>query len=98
MKHLQGSPSELVDIRRMAPAAGAAPYAEFDTSQPTISASHYFLVIYRQKWRILAFVATCLLVTYLISSRLTPIYEATAESMSIAVFRGHYWPGSQSVR
>jgi capsular exopolysaccharide synthesis family protein len=78
MKQLQSPPSELVDLRRMAPAVNVPPYGEFDTSQPTISASHYFLVIYRQKWRILAFIATCLLVTYLVSSRLTPIYEATA--------------------
>jgi polysaccharide biosynthesis transport protein len=78
MKQLHSPPSELVEIRRMAPAA-APPLADFDTSQPTISASHYFLVVYRQKWPILAFVATCLLVTYLISSRLTPIYEATAK-------------------
>jgi polysaccharide biosynthesis transport protein len=78
MKHLQSPQSELVDVRRMAPALNVPAYADFDTSQPTISASHYFLVIYRQKWRILAFVATCLLVTYLVSSRLTPIYEATA--------------------
>lgn len=78
MKHLQSPPSELVDIRRMAPSVNVPPYGDFETSQPSISASHYFLVVYRQKWRIFGFVATCLLVTYLVSSRLTPIYEATA--------------------
>src|SRR5581483_4388526 len=78
MKQLQRPPSELIDIRRTAPAVGAPPYVDIDAAQPVISASHYFLVVYRQKWRILAFVATCLLVTYLVSSRLTPIYEATA--------------------
>ena len=79
MKHLQRTPSELVDVRRMASAVALPPlYGDMDPSQPTISASHYFLVVFRQKWRILGFVATCLLVTYLVSSRLTPIYEATA--------------------
>jgi len=78
MKQLQRPPSELVDIRRMTQPIAVSPYVELDTSQPTISASHYFLVVYRQKWRILCFIATCLLVTYLVSSRLTPIYEATA--------------------
>ena len=78
MKQLQGPPSDLVDVRRMTSAVAIPTYQDFDTAQPTIPASHYFLVVYRQKWRILAFVFTCLLVTYLISSRLTPIYEATA--------------------
>ncbi|MBV8897187.1 MAG: hypothetical protein JO051_11795, partial [Acidobacteriaceae bacterium] len=79
MKHLQSpQQSELLDVRRSTPALNVPAYADFDTSQATVSASHYFLVVYRQKWRIVAFVATCLLVTYLVSSRLTPIYEATA--------------------
>lgn len=54
------------------------PYPDYDSTQPSISASHYMLVVFRQKWRILGFVATCLLVTFLVSSRLTPIFEATA--------------------
>ncbi len=78
MKQLPHAPTELVDIRRLSPASAPPPYSEFDTAPPTIPASHYFMVVYRQKWRILGFVATCLLVTYLVSSRLTPIYEATA--------------------
>jgi capsular exopolysaccharide synthesis family protein len=52
---------------------------EFEPAQPAVSPTHYLLVVWRQKWKILAFVATCLLATYLISARLTPIYEATAK-------------------
>ncbi len=78
MKQLPRAPAELIEGSRLAPFVPAQAYPDFETAQPTISASHYFLVIFRQKWRILGFVATCLLVTYLISSRLTPIYEATA--------------------
>ncbi|MBV9406266.1 MAG: hypothetical protein JO211_13050, partial [Acidobacteriaceae bacterium] len=78
MKQLQRGPSELVDTSRFAAYAQTPPVLDFEAAQPAISASHYLLVIFRQKWRILGFVATCLLVTYLISSRLTPIYEATA--------------------
>ena len=52
---------------------------EFEPAQPSVSPTHYLLVVWRQKWKILAFVATCLLATYLISARLTPIYEATAK-------------------
>ena len=62
----------------MAPYGVRGPFSEFESAQPALSASHYLLVILRHKWRILGFVATCLLVTYLVSSRLTPIYEATA--------------------
>jgi capsular exopolysaccharide synthesis family protein len=50
-----------------------------EAAQPAVSPSHYLLVIWRQRWKILAFVATCLLATYLVSARLTPIYEATAK-------------------
>ncbi len=78
MKQLQRGPSELVEASRTPPYLPSQPYADFDGAQPSVSASHYFLVVFRQKWRILGFVATCLLVTYLVSSRLTPIYEATA--------------------
>jgi polysaccharide biosynthesis transport protein len=62
----------------MAPYPASHTFADFEPSQPAISALHYFLIVLRQKWRILGFVATCLLVTFLVSSRLTPIYEATA--------------------
>ncbi len=78
MKQLQRGPSELVETPRVLPYVPSQGYPDFEAAQPTISASHYFLVVFRQKWRILGFVATCLLVTYLVSSRLTPIYEATA--------------------
>ncbi len=78
MKQLQRAPSEPVDLRRMAQQIPYQPYPDYDSSQPSISASHYMLVVFRQKWRILGFVATCLLVTFLVSSRLTPIFEATA--------------------
>jgi capsular exopolysaccharide synthesis family protein len=50
-----------------------------DAAQPAVSPTHYLLVIWRQRWKIIAFVAACLLATYIVSSRLTPIYEATAK-------------------
>ncbi len=40
---------------------------------------HYLLVVSRQKWKILIIIASCMLVTYLVCSRLTPVYEATAK-------------------
>ncbi len=79
MKQLERPPSELLDSRRLPQYFEGQPYTEFEAARPTVSATHYLLVIYRQKWRILGFVGACLLATYLISSRLTPIYEATAK-------------------
>lgn len=54
-------------------------YPEFEAAQPAVSPTHYLLVVYRQKWKILGFVATCVLATYLVTSRMTPIYQATAK-------------------
>ncbi len=78
MKQLQRGPSELIEAARAPSRLAPQSYPDLEGAQPTISASHYLLVVFRQKWKILGFVATCLLATYLISSRLTPIYEATA--------------------
>ena len=78
MKQLQRSPSELVEVPRTIQSIAPHTNADFEPAPPTISASHYFLVVFRQKWKILGAVITCLLLTYLASSRLTPIYEATA--------------------
>src|SRR5581483_2042516 len=79
MKELQRAPSELADGRRMPQYPGTQPYPDFEAAQPSLSASHYLSVVFRQRWKIAGFVATCLLLTYLFSSRLTPIYEATAK-------------------
>ena len=79
MKQLERLPSDLIDPRRQGPYFEAQPYPEFEAVRPAVSPVHYLLVVYRQKWKIFGFVATCLLVTYLIVSRLTPIYEATAK-------------------
>ncbi len=89
MKQLDRPPSELIDPNRNDPHRidpRRLPYflegqanGEFEAARPSVSTTHYMLVVYRQKWRIIGFVATCLLLTYLIASRLTPIYEATAK-------------------
>ncbi|MDQ6760570.1 MAG: polysaccharide biosynthesis tyrosine autokinase [Acidobacteriota bacterium] len=65
--------------------ASAIPYAvpqpyfqEPESDTPTVPLSHYLWIIKRYRWRILAFIATCVLATFIISKRLTPIYESTA--------------------
>ncbi len=79
MKQLERGSSELADSRRLPRHALPLPYTEFEAAYPSVSPTHYLLVAFRQKWKILGFIAACLLATYLVCSRLTPIYEATAK-------------------
>ncbi len=79
MKQLDRPASDLVDTRRLAQYVPPPPYSEFEPAHPKVSPTHYLLVVFRQKWKILMFVATCMLATYLVCSRLTPIYEATTK-------------------
>jgi succinoglycan biosynthesis transport protein ExoP len=79
MKQIQRAPSELIDARRATPHLEPPPYLEFEAARPSVSATHYLLLLYRHKWSIVGFITACLLATFLIASRLTPIYEATAK-------------------
>ena len=54
------------------------PVAEFAPETPSVPLSHYLWILRRHQWRIAAFVATCVLVTAVVSARLQPIYESTA--------------------
>ena len=53
-------------------------HVESEQEEPVVPLSHYLWILRRHRWRILSFVAACVLSTIIISSRLTPIYEATA--------------------
>jgi succinoglycan biosynthesis transport protein ExoP len=61
-----------------------APYQAIPTGwdpepeEPAVPLSHYFWILKRHRWRILAFMATCVIATLIVSFRLTPIYESTA--------------------
>ncbi len=79
MRELERPPQDLAEYGRLQPYVVPGQYPEMEMAQPAVSPTHYLLVIWRQRWKIIAFVAACLLATYLISSRLTPIYEATAK-------------------
>ncbi|MGP8246923.1 MAG: GumC family protein [Bryobacteraceae bacterium] len=52
-------------------------YAE-PPEDPTVPLSHYLWILKRHRWKILAFVLASVVSTIIVSSRLTPIYEATA--------------------
>ena len=79
MRELERPPSDLAEYGRLQPYVVPGQYPELEAAQPSVSPTHYLLVIWRQRWKIIAFVATCLLATYLVSARMTPIYEATAK-------------------
>jgi len=51
---------------------------EFEPEAPAVPLSHYLWVLRRHRWKIVAFVATCVLATAVVSARLQPIYESTA--------------------
>src|SRR3954452_2828534 len=53
-------------------------FAQPETEENVVPLSHYLWILRRHKWRIVAFVLVCVASTLVVSSRLTPIYEATA--------------------
>ena len=80
MKELERPESELAEYGRVQRYLVPPPaYPELEAAQPSVSPVHYLHVVWRQRWKMAGFIATCLLATYLVSSRLTPIYEATAK-------------------
>lgn len=58
--------------------APIAPQQEFEAEAPAVPLAHYLWILRRNYWKIIAFVATCVLVTAIYSARLQPIYESTA--------------------
>jgi polysaccharide biosynthesis transport protein len=79
MREIDRRPQELTEYGHPRHFPAPQSHTEFEPAQATISPAHYLLVVWRQKGKIAAFVATCVLAAYLVSSRLTPIYEATAK-------------------
>ena len=72
------SPPSPTDIL---PAAYYAPVAqpqEIVAEAPSVPLTHYLWILRRHLWKIVAFVAICVLVTAIVSARLKPIYESTA--------------------
>ena len=51
---------------------------EFEPAAPSVPLSHYLWILRRHLWKMVAFVAACMLVAFVVSARLKPIYESTA--------------------
>ena len=58
--------------------APAAQQQEIVAEAPAVPLTHYLWILRRHLWKIVAFVATCVLVTAIVSARLQPIYESVA--------------------
>jgi capsular exopolysaccharide synthesis family protein len=56
----------------------APPQADLEAEAPPVPLSHYLWILRRHLWKIAAFVATCAAATFIVSSRLQPIYESTS--------------------
>jgi polysaccharide biosynthesis transport protein len=68
-------------VRDLAPFRAATPVATQGEAQPeerALPLSHYVWVLKWHRWKIIAFVGIAVACTWLISRRLTPLYEATA--------------------
>lgn len=51
---------------------------EVEQEESSLPLSHYLWILKRHRWRIAAFVATCVIATLIVSLRIQPIYESTA--------------------
>src|SRR5450631_1297632 len=51
--------------------------AEFEAQTAHVTPAHYLWILRRQAWKITAFVVAAVLATWVVSLRLTPIYEST---------------------
>lgn len=51
---------------------------DYEPDAPMVPLSHYVWILRRHFWKIVVFVITCVAATFVISSRLTPIYESSS--------------------
>lgn len=51
---------------------------EYEQEGQSVPIAHYLWIIRRHLWKILTFMALCVVCTFVVSSRMTPIYESTA--------------------
>lgn len=73
------SPSDQSLIWSAPPYYATVPVNErMESDVPTIPLSHYLWILRRHLWKMVSFVAMCVLVTFVVTSRLHPIYQATA--------------------
>jgi succinoglycan biosynthesis transport protein ExoP len=70
-----GQPNNLQAVTYYPP---IPPQQEFEPEAPSVPLSHYLWILRRHLWKIVAFVAACVLATAVVTARLQPIYESTS--------------------
>ncbi len=73
---LPPNPSSHLAAAAYYPPVAAPP--EIEVTAPSVPLSHYIWILRRHLWKMLAFVATCSLVAFIVSARIEPIYQSTA--------------------
>jgi polysaccharide biosynthesis transport protein len=72
-------PPRLAHIQPAQPTYGSlSTLLDFEPEAPRAPLSHYVWILRRRLWMMVAFVASCVLMTFIVSARLKPIYESTA--------------------
>ena len=75
---LNRTSSDQPPVWNVPPQYPAFPFSErIEPNAPAVPLSHYVWILRRHFWKIAAFVAICVLATFILSSRMTPIYEST---------------------
>ena len=77
MKRADRQPTALPESYRAAALVPAIHSSEPESEQSAVPLSHYASILRRQRWKIGLFVVAAMAATFVVSSRITPIYEAT---------------------
>ncbi len=72
------SPTETPRLRGIPAYYPPVPWAqEFEPEASAVPLSHHLWILRRHIWKMVAFVAACVLATFMVSTRLKPVYEST---------------------
>ncbi len=66
------------EVPRLTSWAAPPPAADGEAEAPSLPLGHYLWILKRHRWKILAFVAASLTAVVVVSSRIAPVFEATA--------------------
>ena len=76
-ERIERQPSSGQEVERI-PRYIPSPQADIELQPGSLPLSHYLWILKRSKWKILGFIAMCMLITWIVCVRVTPVYESTA--------------------
>lgn len=71
--------SNSIELERQSRYAPAPMHVDQEQEAPTVPLSHYVWILRRSAWKILGFVAICMIATFVVCQRVTPVYESVAK-------------------